>query len=408
MKNKVIYSFRMEVTLCALASFLLALITVAVIALGTKLVLTEVEENQTKEMEAEWEESLENSFANAYPSSAGTEEAPAMPARPAGIYYEEPEPFVDLWLVGAAFLTLALFILYFFLLTEPFARYFTEVADGIQEVAAGNFEVEFPVRMEDELSVISRNLNKMTDDIKHMMENERNTEQAKNELITSVAHDLRTPLTSIIGYLALVAKKEDLDPEMKQKYVTIAYEKAMRLERLIEDLFSYTKVSFGQITLRKSTVDMVKLTEQLLDEFYPSIQQADLTSTFQANEKQMLLEVDGDLMARAIANLISNAIKYGKDGKVLRVELQRRDRDIKLMVTNYGQMIPEADLAHIFDKFYRVEASRSMDTGGSGLGLAITRNIVRMHGGTVDVRSDYGGTVFTVTLRDDGFKGREG
>ena len=267
-------------------------------------------------------------------------------------------------------------------------------------MASGTFQVDFPVRRDDELSMMARGLNKMTDDIKHMMENERNTEYAKNELITSVAHDLRTPLTSIIGYLGLVAHREDVDSETKKHYVTVAYEKALRLERLIEDLFSYTKVSFGQITLRKSTVDMVKLTEQLLDEFYPSIKQADLTTTFTTNEKQMLLEVDGDLMARAVANLISNAIKYGRDGKVLKVELLKHSGMIKLMVTNFGQMIPEADLAHIFDKFYRVEGSRSMDTGGTGLGLAITRNIVRMHGGTVEARSDIAGTVFTVTLPD--------
>ena len=267
-------------------------------------------------------------------------------------------------------------------------------------MASGNFQVEFPVRRDDELSMMARGLNKMTGDINRMMENERNTEYAKNELITSVAHDLRTPLTSIIGYLGLVANKEGLEPETRQKYVAVAYEKAMRLERLIEDLFSYTKVSFGQITLRKSTLDMVKLTEQLLDEFYPSIQQAELTSTFTTSEKQMLTLVDGDLMARAIANLISNAIKYGRDGKILKVELKKKGSSIQLMVTNFGQMIPEEDLAHIFDKFYRVEGSRSMDTGGTGLGLAITRNIVRMHGGTVEARSDYSGTVFTVTLQD--------
>ena len=389
MKNKVFYSFRIEVTLCALVSLLLAVATVAVITFGVRWVVSEVREEQVEKLEeelaAQWEEE------NAYSSSVA-------PSRQAGIYYEEPKGFVSGWQVGAILLAIALFVVYFYLITEPFARYFNEVTEGINEVASGNFQVEFPVRSEDELSMMARGLNKMTGDINRMMENERNTEYAKNELITSVAHDLRTPLTSIIGYLGLVTNKEGMDGETKEKYVAVAYEKALRLERLIEDLFSYTKVSFGQITLRKSTIDLVKLTEQLLDEFYPSIQQAELISSFSANEKQMLVEMDGDLMARAIANLISNAIKYGRDGKMLKVELQKRGSNIKLMVTNFGQMIPEADLAHIFDKFYRVEGSRSMDTGGTGLGLAITRNIVRMHGGTVEAKSDYSGTVFTVNL----------
>lgn len=431
MKNKVFYSFRLEIILYALASFLLALATVAVIALGTVLIVSELEEEQAEQIVAEMEEEFANSFGGSYggainaapdagngevtaakgepmpgPELAGPEgdegmagKEPAPPEIPRGIYYREPKPFVNGWLVGAVFLTLALFILYFFLLTEQFARYLNEITDGIQEISAGNFEVEFSVRRDDELGMIARGLNKMTGDIKLMMENERNTEYAKNELITSVAHDLRTPLTSIIGYLGLVAGREDMDGETKRKYISVAYDKSKRLERLIEDLFSYTKVSFGQITLRKSMVDMVKLTEQLLDEFYPSIQQAELVSSFTANEKQMLVEVDGDLMARAIANLLSNAIKYGRDGKVLRVELKHQAGKIRLMVTNFGQMIPAEDLAHIFDKFYRVETSRSLDTGGTGLGLAITRNIVRMHGGSVEVKSDYGGTVFTVTLQ---------
>ena len=218
------------------------------------------------------------------------------------LYYEEPKLLIRGWLVGAILLTLFLFIIYFLLLTEKFSRYLNEITDGIQEISAGNFDVEFSVRHEDELSMIAEGLNKMLGDIRFMMENERNQEYSKNELITNVAHDLRTPLTSIIGYLGLVTGRQDLDAETKKHYVEIAYDKSKRLEGLIESLFSFTKVSFGQITLHKSTVDLVKLTEQLLEEFYPTIEEAGLETEFLSSEKQILREVDGDLMAGATAN----------------------------------------------------------------------------------------------------------
>lgn len=404
----------MEILLCALTSMVLAVATVAVVSLGIALVLQENREEQVEQIQ---EEILNSSSMNSlyaggplYDPVPGKDEmsleeeilyANGLAEPPRGMYYEEPQSIVSGWVIGGILLIFALFVVYFLLLTERFSRYLNEIADGIQEISAGNFDVEFPTRHEDELSVIAEGLNKMTGDIKFMMENERNMEYAKNELITNVAHDLRTPLTSIIGYLGLATGKADLDEETRRHYVEIAYDKSQRLERLIEDLFSFTKVSFGQIKLRKSLVDMVKLTEQLMEEFYPSIEDAGLELEFHTNEKQILREVDGDLMARAIANLISNAIKYGRDGKSLKVELEKTPKTLKLMVTNYGRMIPAEDLAHIFDKFYRVEASRSTDTGGSGLGLAITRNIVRMHDGIIRVKSDPEGTVFTATFYDD-------
>ncbi|MCX4315963.1 MAG: HAMP domain-containing sensor histidine kinase [Lachnospiraceae bacterium] len=402
----------MEIILYALTSMLFSVITVIVIFLGIYLLTQGSQEEQRWKKEQEkllWELERYNMSQNQTGNAASDQTEGKIQSENQvtekkedthRLYYEEPKLLIRGWLVGAILLTLFLFIIYFLLLTEKFSRYLNEITDGIQEISAGNFDVEFSVRHEDELSMIAEGLNKMLGDIRFMMENERNQEYSKNELITNVAHDLRTPLTSIIGYLGLVTGRQDLDAETKKHYVEIAYDKSKRLEGLIESLFSFTKVSFGQITLHKSTVDLVKLTEQLLEEFYPTIEEAGLETEFLSSEKQILREVDGDLMARAVANLISNAIKYGRDGKLLKVEVKRTTIASKLMVTNFGRMIPEADLEHIFDKFYRVESSRSTDTGGTGLGLAITRNIVRMHNGTVHAKSDPAGTVFTVTLYD--------
>lgn len=404
MRSRVWHSFRVEIILYTFLSMLFSILTVIVLFSGIYLIQAGMKEATSKKPVQEniskpdmnWEQKA-NARAQ-FEAAAGEDQKFPPQKRESGLYYEEHKPFIKGWAVGAVFLTLLFFVIYFLLLTQKFAHYLNEIADGIMEISAGNFDVELSIRHEDELSMIAEGLNKMTGDIKLMMENERNMERTKNDLITNVAHDLRTPLTSIIGYLGLVTGKQELDQETKDRYVSIAYDKSKRLERLIEDLFSFTKVSFGQITMHRTTIDMVKLTEQLLDEFYPSIQDAGLEIEFSSNEKSIPFELDGDQMARAIANLLSNAIKYGRDGKRLRVELQNSPKAVKFFVTNYGKIIPSSDLEHIFDKFYRVESSRSRDTGGTGLGLAITRNVVRMHDGTVHVKSDPAGTVFTVTL----------
>ena len=223
-------------------------------------------------------------------------------------------------------------------------------------------------------------------------------ETIKNNLITSVAHDLRTPLTSIIGYLDLVSSGNHLDEEMKKKYINIAYSKSKRLEKLIEDLFAYTKFSTGEVTVHFHEMDLVKFMEQLVDEFYPSFQEAGLCHEFTSSHNEAIIEADGDLLSRAIANLISNGVKYGKDGKSIKIELTKYIEYVTITITNYGELIPKEDLDNIFERFYRVETSRSSETGGSGLGLAIAKNIIKIHGGTITAKSDFTGTVFEVTL----------
>ncbi len=300
-----------------------------------------------------------------------------------------------------AVLTLAvgvtLFITYFLLLTKKFIIYIKEISEGINEIARGNLDHKITIRNEDEFALIADKLNQMADDIKKIMENERRSEYAKNELITSVAHDLRTPLTSIIGFLDLVSSKQ-LEEDTRKKYIQIAFGKSKRLEKLIEDLFTYTKFNFGEVKPYYTEVDLVKLINQLLDEFYPSFTDNGLEYEFRSSHSSAIITADGDLLARAFANLISNAIKYGKDGGEIRLDLSRTEEGVAVAVTNYGDIIPERDLELIFQRFYRVESSRSSETGGSGLGLAIARSIIEMHGGSIRAVSTESGTVFTVTL----------
>lgn len=298
-------------------------------------------------------------------------------------------------------LGILIFSLIFLLLQRKMARDIETIAHAVKQISEGDLSTRLELEGEGELTDIAENLNRMEEDIQELIDKERTSEQSKTDLITNVAHDLRTPLTSILGYLELLRKNQKLSPEMQQKYLDIAYNKSVRLQKLIEELFGFTKLSYGKINMNVTKVDIVELLAQLLEESYPNFQKNGLSYDFVSNRKSQIIEADGDLLARLFDNLIGNAIKYGKEGKRVRVNL-RADREIvTIKIVNYGYVIPENELPLIFDRFYRTDHSRTNASGpgGTGLGLAIVKNITDMHHGTVSVSSDLSGTVFTVRLK---------
>lgn len=298
-------------------------------------------------------------------------------------------------------LGILLFSLIFLLLQRKMARDIETIARAVKQISEGDLSTRLELDGEGELTDIAENLNRMEEDIQELIDKERTSEQSKTDLITNVAHDLRTPLTSILGYLELLRKNQKLSPEMQQKYLDIAYNKSVRLQKLIEELFGFTKLSYGKINMNVAKVDIVELLAQLLEESYPNFQKNGLSYDFVSNRKSQIIEADGDLLARLFDNLIGNAIKYGKEGKRVRVNL-RADREIvTIKIVNYGYVIPANELPLIFDRFYRTDHSRTNASGpgGTGLGLAIVKNITDMHHGTVSVSSDLSGTVFTVRLK---------
>lgn len=295
------------------------------------------------------------------------------------------------------FLALFFFILYFLLLMRKFSSYLEEITGGIKRLATGEFRTRIEVRQSNELTEIASSFNKMAGDLERIVREERQNEKVKNELITSVAHDLRTPLTSVIGYLELVAEK-NLEPETREHYVSVAYRKARRLQKLIDDLFSYTKYGAGELQMNTSSIDSVKIMEQLMEEFYPNIQENQLEIEMVKKTEYAMVEGDGMLLARAFANLLGNAIKYGRDGKNLKIIMETVDMQVKIHIINFGEVIPPEALPFIFERFYRVDASRTEKQGGTGLGLAIAKNIIERHKGTITVKSDLEGTEFLVSL----------
>lgn len=296
-------------------------------------------------------------------------------------------------------LGILVFTVTFMVLQEKSLRYIAKLSDAMVNISEGDFNVSVDVEGDDEFSSMAASLNKMVEELRELMDKERESERTKNELITNVAHDLRTPLTSIMGYLELLSGDVKLDEETQKKYINIAYVKTKRLEKLIQDLFGFTKLNYGKITMRVAQVDVVKLISQLMEEFYPSFVERNLSYELQSNVPARVITADGNLLARLFDNLINNAIKYGADGKRILVKLHAADEIVTISVVNYGYVIPADELPLVFNKFYRVEQSRSADTGGTGLGLAISKNIVDMHGGEITVTSDLSGTVFTVKLK---------
>lgn len=294
--------------------------------------------------------------------------------------------------------TICFFIIYFLLFIKRIVKDMTYISDRIIDIADGKSDEKIIIERQDEIGEIAGRINEMTEQINQLITSERDALQSNKDLIACVAHDLRTPITSVKGYLDLALDTKHYDLEQRQKYVRIAQTKANRLEYLIHDLFNYTKLTSGEITLHRSKIDLVQLVEQMVEEFYPLFPEEELECTTKYNISYLEMNMDGELIARAVQNLLSNAIKYGKDGKHVYVELECLEQEVQIRVTNYGLVIPEESIKHLFDKFYRVERSRNVKTGGTGLGLNIAQEIVHLHGGRIQVTSGASGTCFTIAL----------
>ncbi|MBS4174602.1 ATP-binding protein [Bacillus sp. FJAT-49736] len=291
-----------------------------------------------------------------------------------------------------------LFFVFIIVLSRKWAKDFDQILNSTSKISQGDLQFHVPVYAKNELGDIAQNLNNISSQLQQSLKEERNAVQAKNELITNVSHDLRTPLTSIIGYLRLIEEDRYNDEVELRYYVSIAFEKARSMERMVSDLFEYTRVNFGAIQLDYSTIDLVQLLSQLSAQFLPQLEEMQMEIQLKSEFECMIIEADGDKLVRVFENLISNGLKYGKDGKRIDLRVGKEDNVAIVEVVNYGEPIPEEDLPFIFERFYRVEKSRSIDTGGSGLGLAITKSIVELHDGTIEAESNKRETKFKIML----------
>ena len=219
----------------------------------------------------------------------------------------------------------------------------------------------------------------------------------KNELVAYLAHDLKTPLTSVIGYISLLKEAPDMPVEQRAKYTNIALEKALRLESLINEFFDITRYNLQEIVLEEETFDLGYMLIQMADEFYPVLEQHGKSITIHA-EGDLPIAADSAKLARVFNNILKNAVAYSYDNTEIEIHAEKQDNTIHVSISNFGKTIPKQKLDMIFEKFYRLDDARSTNTGGAGLGLAIAKEIVVAHGGTISVTSEKQVTTFTVEL----------
>mgnify|MGYP003850791777 CR=1 FL=1 len=225
----------------------------------------------------------------------------------------------------------------------------------------------------------------------------REAEQRKNDLVVYLAHDLKTPLTSVIGYLSLISEAPDLPIEQRAKYTSITLDKAYRLEQLINEFFDITRFNLQSITLERNRIDLSLMLKQLIDEFYPIFEEKNLKARVDIPSGIQFVG-DAGKLERVFDNLLRNAVSYSYPETCIDIAARTAEGYAGIFFTNVGDEIPPERLERIFEKFFRTDAARGTRTGGAGLGLAIAKQIVELHGGSIQAASSRKFTRFTILL----------
>lgn len=279
--------------------------------------------------------------------------------------------------------------------------YWRRTVGYIEDIAAASVALVEPddedIRLTEELREIQDRMNQIKRTAWKNARDAKEAERRKNDLVVNLAHDIRTPLSSVIGYLSLLDEAPDMPAEQRAKYVGIALEKALRLERLVEEFFEITRFNLSSIVLNKGRVNLTFMLRQLADEFYPTLAPQNKQAVVHAPE-DMVLWGDADKLSRVFNNILKNAAAYSYNDSTIDITAFEQGDNTVIEFTNSGDPIPQQQLETIFERFFRLDTSRSSQTGGSGLGLAIAKEIVDAHGGTIEAESNESKTTFTVTL----------
>lgn len=289
---------------------------------------------------------------------------------------------------------LLLFALFFYGALSKMTKYLDQVGDGIENILSESAE---PIHLITELKPIEIRLNEIKATLKRQELEAVENEKRKNDMVLFLAHDLKTPLTSVVAYLTMLDSHPEMSAQERAKYTHISLEKAIRLGELINEFFDITKFNFQEIELEPVDLNLSMMLEQIADELYGVLQEKNLSCEVEVDEN---LEVEGDpdKLARVFDNILRNAVAYCYTGTVIKIIAHMKRDNIEIVFQNAGQKIPGAKLQTIFEKFYRLDNARSSGTGGAGLGLAIAKEIVELHGGHIIAKSDDEKTQFIVTL----------
>lgn len=289
---------------------------------------------------------------------------------------------------------LCLFSLFFYAALLKMVKYLNQVETGIDNIVLDSAD---SIHMITELKPIETRLNEIKQILKKQEQEVIEGEKKKNDLIVFLAHDLKTPLTSIVAYLTMLDSYQDMPEEERQRYTHIALEKSIRLGELISEFFEITKFNLQDIVLEPVELNLSMMLEQLADELYGVLREKNLTCEVEAAE-DMVVYGDADKLARVFDNILRNAVSYCYPNTKIRIQAEMTEEGNRIVVSNRGKQIPKEQLGTIFEKFYRLDEARHSTTGGAGLGLAIAKEIVELHGGTIRAESDEEETRFIVML----------
>ncbi|MBS5950355.1 MAG: HAMP domain-containing histidine kinase [Clostridium sp.] len=290
------------------------------------------------------------------------------------------EIFIKIILVISSSFLLSISIIYFYAFRK--AKYIGKLTEGINEFSYGNLDYRIIEKGNDELEFLAKGMNYMAENLKNSIELERNQEKLKSELITNVSHDLRTPLTSIIGYLQLIDNEKTIEND-KKRYTKIALNKSYKLKELIGDLFEYSKLQSNTVDINKSNVNIIEIIEQSIGELYIEAIKRNITFNKKYDYSNITLNIDSMKIGRVFENILSNSIKYGLENSSVLIDINESVEEVIISIENEIEQESLEDVDKIFNRFYRGNESRNSEVSGSGLGLAIAKSIVELHNGDI-------------------------
>lgn len=288
--------------------------------------------------------------------------------------------------------------MFFYIFTRKVIHQLKDINNNINLIAEGKFDVDIPVATDDEIGKIASNINIMSHKLDKLIKKERENEKIKNDMISNISHDLRTPLTSVIGYVEIMKKLEYKDKEACDTCINVILNKCDELKALVEDLLEFTSINFKGVNIKKEDISIKDVIDQIMIGFIPTLEKAQMSFNIKAPNEKVYINGDVNLIVRLFENIINNSIYYGKNGKKIDVEISLINDKVSTKIINYGNKIPLEDQPYIFERFYRSEKSRNANTGGKGMGLAIAKSIVDIHKGNINVTSDNEKTIFQVIL----------
>lgn len=314
------------------------------------------------------------------------------------LYYKAIEIFNFIYSMPGIFIfVIIVWLIVTFILLYKLIKRLSSYVEMVTESSNMLFDksIEY-IKLAPELSVAEENLNNLKREYEKSNRLRKESEQKKNDLIVYLAHDIKTPLTSMIGYLSLLDEIDDMPKSKRKKYVKVALEKSYKLEDLINELFDITRFNSEKIVLMKEEINLGMMIEQIVDDFYPLLKENNKTIEIKSKSK-ILLNADSNQLARVFNNVIKNAIFYSTE-KEITIDITKNDNMANIVISNKGKQIPKEKLELLFEKFYRVDSARNSKNGCSGLGLAIAKEITKLHGGNISAESNKECTKFLISL----------